>query len=58
MGDVFVAVAHPVDKDEPVMEIGSALSYGGASDLVRIWASDLRNVRNVLWVGVERRCRV
>lgn len=58
MGDVFVAVAHPVDEGEPVVEIGDALSYGGASDLVRTWASDPRNVMNVLWVGVERRCRV
>lgn len=58
MGDVFVAVAHPVDRGEPFVEIGSALSYGEASDLAREWAKDLRNVRNVLWIGVERRCRV
>lgn len=56
VSDVFVAVAHPVDKGEPVVEIGSALSYGGASDLVREWAKDLRNVKNILWIGVERRC--
>lgn len=57
MGDVFMAVAHPIDKNEPFMEIGSALSYGEASDLAREWAKDLRNARNVLWIGVERRCR-
>lgn len=57
MGDVFMAVAHPIDKNEPFVEIGSALSYGEASDLAREWAKDLRNARNVLWIGVERRCR-
>lgn len=55
MCDVFVAVAHLVDEGEPIVEIGSASSYGGASELVRGWARDLRNVRNVLWIGVERR---
>lgn len=58
MGDVFVAVAHLVGGGGPVVEIGSALSYGGASDLARTWASDPGNVTNVLWIGVERRCRV
>lgn len=58
MCDVFVAVAHPFDGGGPVVEIGSALSYGGASDLAREWARDLRNVRNVLWIGVEGRCDV
>lgn len=57
MGDVFMAVAHPIDKNEPFMEIGSALSYGEASDLAREWVKSLRNVRNVLWIGVEGRCR-
>lgn len=55
MCDVFVAVAHPIDEGEPIVEIGSASSYGGASELACEWARDLRNVRNVLWIGVERR---
>lgn len=55
MCDEFVAVAHPVDEGEPIVEIGSASSYDGASELVRGWARDLRNVRNVLWIGVEGR---
>lgn len=56
MCDVFVAEAHSIDEGEPVVEIGSASSYGGASDLAREWAKDLRNVKNIFWIGVERRC--
>lgn len=37
--------------------VWSALSYGGASDLAREWAKGLRNVGNVLWIGVGRGCR-
>lgn len=55
MCGVFVAVAHLIGEGGPIVEIGSALSYGGASDLAREWAKDLRNVRNVLWIGVEGR---
>ena len=57
MGDVFVAVAHPIGRNELFVGIGLALSYGEVSDLAREWAKDLRNAGNVLWVGVEGRCR-
>lgn len=57
MGVVFMAVARLIDENEPFVGIGSALSYGGASDLAREWAKGLRNAGNVLWIGVGRGCR-
>lgn len=57
MGDVFVAVAHLIGGDELFVGIGLALSYGEVSDLAREWVKGLRNVGNVLWVGVGGRCR-
>lgn len=58
MCDVFVVVAHPVDEGDPVVEVGSASSYGGASELVRLLARNPEAVRGVSWFGVEGRCRV
>lgn len=58
MCDVFVVVAHPVDEGDPVVEVGSASSYGEASELVRSLARNPEAVRDVLWFGVERGCRV
>lgn len=58
MCDVFVVVLHPVDEGDSVVEVGSASSYGGASELARSLARNPEAVRDVSWFGVERRCRV
>lgn len=55
MYEAFVALAYLRHDDKPPIEVGYAMSYDKAADLIRKWALIPSHVKDVSYFRVERR---